>query len=199
MSRLRADKLVNRAATGAPQLTYGASIPVGYGLTGDGGINITGVVTATTFIGSLTGTATLATNAQGLTGAPNITVGIITATSAIVGSAVTINSSGINVTGVVTAINFNSTSDISLKEHIHSIEDPLEKVLQINGVGFRWKDTKEDSIGVIAQDIEEILPELVKNNDHIKTVNYNGLIGVLIEAVKEQQRQIEELKSIINK
>jgi len=199
MSRLRADKLVNRAATGAPQLTYGASIPVGYGLTGDGGINITGVVTATTFIGSLTGTATLATNAQGLTGAPNITVGIITATSAIVGSAVTINSSGINVTGVVTAINFNSTSDISLKEHIHSIEDPLEKVLQINGVGFRWKDTKEDSIGVIAQDIEEILPELVKNNDHIKTINYNGLIGVLIEAVKEQQRQIEELKSIINK
>jgi len=40
---------------------------------------------------------------------------------------------------------------------------------------------------------------LVKNNDHIKTVNYNGLIGVLIEAVKEQQRQIEELKSMINK
>jgi len=202
MSRLRADKLVNRAATGAPQLTYGASIPVGYGLTGAGDINITGIVTATTFIGSLTGTATtatLATNAQGLTGAPNITVGIITATSAIVGSAVTINSSGINITGVVTATNFNSTSDISLKEHIHSIEDPLEKVLKINGVGFRWKDTKEDSIGVIAQDIEEILPELVKNNDHIKTVNYNGLIGVLIEAVKEQQRQIEELKSIINK
>jgi len=99
----------------------------------------------------------------------------------------------------VTATDFNSTSDISLKEHIHSIKDPLGKVLQINGVGFRWKDTKEDAIGVIAQDIEEVFPELVKNNDHIKTVNYNGLIGVLIEAVKEQQRQIEELKSIINK
>jgi len=62
------------------------------------------------------------------------------------------------------------------------------------GVGFRWKNTKEDAIGVIAQDIEEVFPELVRNNDHIKTVNYNGLIGVLIEAIKEQQRQIEELK-----
>jgi len=114
-------------------------------------------------------------------------------------SILNVNPSGINVTGVVTATDFNSTSDISLKEHIHSIEDPLRKVLQINGVGFRWKNTKEDAIGVIAQDIEEVFPELVKSNDHIKTVNYNGLIGVLIEAVKEQQRQIEELKSIINK
>ena len=46
MSRLRADKLVNRGALGAPELTYGASIPVGYGLTGAGNINITGVATA---------------------------------------------------------------------------------------------------------------------------------------------------------
>jgi len=58
MSRLRADKLVNRAATGAPQLTYGASIPVGYGLTGAGGINITGVATAGSFSGNLTGDVT---------------------------------------------------------------------------------------------------------------------------------------------
>jgi hypothetical protein len=80
MSRIRADKLVNRTASGAPELTYGASVPVGYGITGAGGINVTGVVTATSFSGNLTGTATtatLATNAQGLTGSPSITVAAI--------------------------------------------------------------------------------------------------------------------------
>jgi len=118
----------------------------------------------------------------------------VDATNSRVGVGTTVPSTTLQVAGTITCIDINSTSDINLKEHIHSIDDPLAKVMQINGVGFRWKDTKEDAIGVIAQDIEEIFPELVKNNDHIKTVNYNGLIGVLIEAIKEQQRQIEELK-----
>jgi len=123
----------------------------------------------------------------------------VDATNSRVGVGTTVPSTTLQVAGTITCVDINSTSDINLKEHIHSIDDPLAKVMQINGVGFRWKDTKEDAIGVIAQDIEEIFPELVKNNDHIKTVNYNGLIGVLIEAIKEQQRQIEELKSMINK
>ena len=118
----------------------------------------------------------------------------VDATNSRVGVGTTVPSTTLQVAGTITCIDINSTSDINLKEHIHSIDDPLAKVMQINGVGFRWKDTKEAAIGVIAQDIEEIFPELVKNNDHIKTVNYNGLIGVLIEAIKEQQRQIEELK-----
>ena len=115
-----------------------------------------------------------------------------------VGVGTTIPSTTLQVSGTITCVDINSTSDIKLKEHIHSIDDPLGKVMQINGVGFRWKDTKEDAIGVIAQDIEEVFPELVKNNDHTKTVNYNGLVGVLIEAIKEQQRQILELKAQIN-
>jgi hypothetical protein len=68
MSRLRSDKLVNRAGTAAPELTYGASVPVGYAITGAGSINLTGTVTATSFSGNLTG------NATGLTGTPSITV-----------------------------------------------------------------------------------------------------------------------------
>lgn len=119
-------------------------------------------------------------------------------TNSRVGVGTTIPSTTLQVAGTITCVDINSTSDITLKENIHSIEDPLGKVMQINGVGFRWKDTKEESIGVIAQDIEEVIPEVVKNNDHIKTVNYNGLIGVLIEAIKEQQRQILELKAQIN-
>jgi len=160
-----------------------------------------GIITSLTNVSFSAGSATAPTMhfvGDSQTGFFSPSAGRITLVS--VGSSIlNVNPSGISVTGVVTATDFNSTSDISLKEHIHSIKDPLGKVLQINGVGFRWKNTKEDSIGVIAQDIEEVFPELVKNNDHIKTVNYNGLIGVLIEAVKEQQRQIEELKSIINK
>jgi len=122
----------------------------------------------------------------------------VDATNSRVGVGTTVPSTTLQVAGTITCVDINSTSDIKLKENIHSIEDPLGKVMQINGVGFRWKDTKEDAIGVIAQDIEEVIPEVVKTNDHTKTVNYNGLIGVLIEAVKEQQRQILELKAQIN-
>lgn len=68
MSRIRADKLVNRAATGAPQLTYGAEVVAGVGLTGAGGINITGVATAGSFSGDLTGTTATVTNLNGTSG-----------------------------------------------------------------------------------------------------------------------------------
>jgi len=115
-----------------------------------------------------------------------------------VGVGTTIPSSALQVTGTITCIDINSTSDVRLKENIHSIDNPLDKVMKINGVGFRWKENKDEAIGVIAQDIEEIIPEIVKISGDIKTVNYNGLIGVLIEAIKEQQRQIEELKKQIN-
>ena len=103
MSRIRADKLVNRAASGAPELTYGATIPSGYGLTGAGGINLTGVVTATSFSGSLSGNATSATNAQGLTGTPSISVSALTASSATINGTTTINGN-LTVDGTTTTI-----------------------------------------------------------------------------------------------
>jgi hypothetical protein len=98
------------------------------------------------------------------------------------------------VTGIVTALDFDSASDMNLKTNIKSVENPLEKVIKLNGVTFTWKESQQDSIGVIAQEVEKIFPELVKQSDTHKTVNYNGLIGVLIEAIKEQQKQIDELK-----
>jgi len=105
--------------------------------------------------------------------------------------------SNISNVGVITATDFNSTSDINLKENIRPIEDSLSKVLQLNGVSFDWKETQQPSVGVIAQELEKVFPELVRTGEN-KSVNYNGLIGVLIEAVKEQQKQIEELKKLIN-
>ena len=102
--------------------------------------------------------------------------------------------SGITVTGTCQATDFNSTSDIKLKTNIQTIEDPLAKIIQIEGVSFNWKENNKPALGVIADQVEKIIPELVTDGDP-KTVNYNGLIGLLIEAVKEQQVQITELKS----
>jgi len=148
------------------------------------GIRAAGIVTSIGgFVGNVTGnasTATLATNAQGLTGTPNITVGNITA-------------SNISVSGIITATDFNSTSDQNLKENIITFENALDIVSQLRGVKFNWKETHTPSIGVIAQELEEILPELVTNT-HPKTVNYNGIIGVLIEAIKELQAEVKKLK-----
>ena len=102
--------------------------------------------------------------------------------------------SGVTVTGDV-----NSTSDINIKKNIQVIDNAIDKVKAISGVTFQWKENEELSGGVIAQDVMVLLPELVKENDNnIKTVNYNGLVGLLIEVVKDQQNQLDELKTRIS-
>lgn len=100
----------------------------------------------------------------------------------------------IKVVGIVTATDFNSSSDEVLKDNITPISDPIQKVLQINGVTFNWKADGKPSMGVIAQEIEKVMPELVSDTEP-KSVNYNGLIGLLIECVKNQQKQIDDLKA----
>ena len=104
----------------------------------------------------------------------------------------------VKVLGIITATDFNSSSDRTLKHDIQVIENPIEKVLQLNGVTFNWNETGKPSVGVIAQEVEQVLPELVSDTDP-KSVNYNGLIGLLIECVKDQQKQIDELKQITAK
>jgi hypothetical protein len=90
--------------------------------------------------------------------------------------------------GTVTA-----NSDIKLKENVITIESALEKVLSLRGVEYDRKDSGEHQIGVIAQEVEKIIPEVVYG-DEIKSVAYGNLVGLLIEAIKEQQKEIEELK-----
>jgi hypothetical protein len=97
------------------------------------------------------------------------------------------------VSGVITSTDYNCSSDINLKENIQPIENPIDKVLNITGVSFDWKENGRSSMGVIAQEVERVLPELVSGSDS-KTVNYNGLIGLLIEVVKEQQQRINSLE-----
>jgi len=107
-----------------------------------------------------------------------------------------VSSGGINVTGVVTCTDVNSTSDYNLKNNIETLQNSLNIIQNIRGVKFEWKENSKKSIGVIAQEIQEILPELVSDTE-VRTVNYNGLIAVAIEAIKEQQQQINTLNNKI--
>ncbi|HBS87477.1 MAG: hypothetical protein A2W91_00575 [Bacteroidetes bacterium GWF2_38_335] len=111
---------------------------------------------------------------------------------------------------------FNNLSDISVKENIVSLENPLQKVLQLRGVKYDLKESViynneiklgksynaeslKNQYGFIAQEVEIVIPELVNYSEtlDLKTINYDGMIPVLVEAIKEQQKQIEELKSLI--
>jgi hypothetical protein len=97
-------------------------------------------------------------------------------------------------TGTLNATIFNTLSDITTKENINTIEDALTKVLNLRGVSFTWRDSGLKSIGIIAQEIEKIIPEIVASDERgIKSVSYDSIIGLLIEAIKEQQIQINNL------
>ena len=105
---------------------------------------------------------------------------------------------GIFVSGVTTATDFNSLSDRNYKTNIQVIDNPIDKIMKIDGVSFNWKASNKPSFGVIADNVQETLPDLVNDEDP-KTVNYNGLVGLLIEVVKNQQEQINELRGLLDK
>lgn len=98
------------------------------------------------------------------------------------------------------------TSDIRLKTNISTIETPLDKISKLRGVKFDWKqnatnEPADTGGGVIAQEVEKVMPEFVHdigNGSGMKTVDYNGLIGVLIESVKELKEQVNNCKCNCN-
>lgn len=113
-----------------------------------------------------------------------------------VGIGTTSPSYKLEINGDVGATGFYYTSsDRNLKENIFVLEDALSNLMKLEGVSFNWKETGKSSIGLIAQDVREVYPELVfeKENGEL-SVAYASLVTVLIEAVKEQQSQIEELR-----
>ena len=102
-------------------------------------------------------------------------------------------------TGTLSATIFTSLSDKTQKTNIKPIENPIELVKQLEGVRYDWINNQKPSIGVIAQDIEKVLPEVVETNSNgLKSVSYGNIVGVLIEAIKEQQIRIEELEKKLN-
>ena len=123
-----------------------------------------------------------------------------------VGTAASGTTGQIRATNDITAF---YSSDESLKENVKNIENPLEKVSQINGVTFDWTEdyikenggedkyfVRKNDVGVIAQEIEKVLPQVVATReDGIKAVKYDRIVALLIESVKELKKEIEELKS----
>jgi hypothetical protein len=107
-------------------------------------------------------------------------------------------SGSLNVTGDVVAY---STSDERLKNNIQLISNPIQKVQQLRGVEFDWNDKSifkagKHDYGVIAQDVEKVLPELVKESSTgYLAVDYDKMIGLLIEVVKEQEKRIKNLEN----
>lgn len=156
------------------------------------------IVASTTVVANLT-----AATANALTTTNNYqmaSLGVGVAASGVSGE--------IRATGPITVY---STSDKRLKENIKPIENALEKISQINGVNFDWADeeierrggvdgyfVRKHDVGVIAQEIEKVVPEAVatRENGH-KAVRYEILVPLLIEAIKEQQQQINDLKKRI--
>ena len=99
----------------------------------------------------------------------------------------------ISNSGSITSATYFYSSDAALKEDIQTIENPLEKVQALRGVSYKWKDTGRKDIGLVANEVQKVLPELVADGEH-KTMDYGHMIGLLVEAIKEQQKEIEELK-----
>jgi hypothetical protein len=100
--------------------------------------------------------------------------------------------------GDVTA--YGTASDINLKENIEVIPNALDKVAQIRGVTFNYKDKpKEKMTGLIAQELEEVLPGVVyhvenDNKTKFKALRYGNVVGLLVEAIKELQTKVDELE-----
>ncbi len=107
----------------------------------------------------------------------------------------------LNVGGDVTAF---ASSDERYKDNLQAITNPIDKVKSLTGYTFTWNDKHEqfngnDDIGVVAQEVEKVLPEIVDTRDNgYKAVKYEKMVALLIEAVKDQQKQIDELKEKCN-
>jgi hypothetical protein len=102
----------------------------------------------------------------------------------------------INSSNTVFAVHFDNVSDISLKDNISPLTNAKETINQLNPVSFNWKSSGEKSYGLIAQEVEQILPSIVHSkSDGTKTVNYIEIIAFLIAAVKDLQQQIDDINS----
>ena len=164
---------------------------------GSGNLDFASVSTTTALgtsgAGGVSGTLGVANGGTGLT---SITANkLITGngTSAMtVESGLTYDGSTFTVSGTVSATEVTATSDERLKSDIETIDNALDKVMSMRGVTYTMQDQK--GTGVVAQEIEKILPEVVIDGEEYKSVAYGNMVGVLIEAIKDLKKEINEHK-----
>jgi hypothetical protein len=106
----------------------------------------------------------------------------------------------IDTSGNVTASDFIATSDIRKKKDITPIENALEKVDQLQGVTYKFKEGDEkEKVGLIAQDVRKVLPQVVhEDTEGFLSISYGPIVSVLIEAIKDLKQQVCDLKARVN-
>lgn len=103
------------------------------------------------------------------------------------------NNGDVLFSGAVQSPAFVQTSAARKKQHIETLTAASDSLERLRGVQFVWKETGEPSLGLIAEEVAEVYPELVQFDDGVaEAVNYSALVAVLIEAFKEQRAKIEQ-------
>ena len=207
---------LNLYPTSTVNLGYGTSIKLA---TTSGGVSVTGSLTATGSIGNLDSSndigqqlekgdanaATLRCDANRwrvyMGGAGNSQETLTVTEGGDVGIKDSSPSYRLDVAGTIRATgDVIAYSDERVKENIKTIDSSLEKVNKLRGVEFNKIGEDKKSIGVIAQEVEKILPEVIATDDEgMKSVAYGNMVGVLIEAIKELNAEVKELKEKLNK
>ena len=127
--------------------------------------------------------------------------GVLGASSGMTWNGTTLTATNLAATTAITAGgnitasgNVTAYSDRSLKRDIQTIEHALELVGKMRGVTFEMINTGQQGVGVVAQEVQEVVPQVVQNNNGILSVAYGNLVGVLIEAMKELAARVETLE-----
>ena len=109
-------------------------------------------------------------------------------------------STELEVVGTITCTTLVETSSVSLKTNIKKLTSQTAKIAKLSPVSFNYKNNNKSSIGLIAEEVAKIYPELVEyENDRALGVNYSKLTSVLISAVNELAAEVAELKKQLNK
>jgi hypothetical protein len=169
-----------------------------------GNINLQGVATFSnaTPSSATTNGAIVVTGGVGVGGritANNIAITATTASTSTTTGALTV-AGGVGVAGRLTVTDLVETSSVTLKENINPLQNALDYILQLEGVIYDRKDgSSKDEAGFIAEQVNKILPSLVTKDENgkIHGLKYTKLIAYLVESIKDQQSQIEELKKRI--
>ena len=115
--------------------------------------------------------------------------------SAVISTSGNITTTGNISANDITAAQVTTTSDIRLKSDIRNLENSLDKVCQLRGVQYRLNGSENISIGMIAQEVESIIPEVVtEDKDGFKGLQYQNIVSLLVESIKDLKKEIEILK-----
>ena len=103
----------------------------------------------------------------------------------------------VTVSGTVSATTITETSALRYKENVQNLED-VSKVMQLRPVTFDWKKDQKHDIGLIAEEVAELYPELVETSEDTTGIKYSKLTALLIKTVQEQNARIEKLENQIS-